>query len=605
MIEESQETQKRMRKNHFFCLLITLLILVAYSNSFRNSFQYDDNHVIERNPFVKDPGNIAQFFVNPQLGSGIYSETSSYRPLLMASFAFNHFLGGVNVFGYHLFNFLVHLLCTLLLYFTTLYIFRFENIATEANSLRYQLVALFTALVFGLHPVQTESVTYINGRSSSLTGLFFLAAFLTYMQYSFTGKIQRLVFSSLAYACALLVKETAITLFAIVVLFNFMFPHGRTLKNRFLSLLPHFSLSIIYLIIRVYFFGSLQYSPQPVRPFYDNLLSQSRAWVHYLGTLILPLNLNLDYDFPISHSILESQVFLSIFLLVGISLVIWKLSRSNRLIGFFALWFAITLTPTNSVIALEDLVCDRWLYLSSVGYAVLLALTVDWVFQKRVDSGNRIGKVVFFFLCALVIELYGFSTLLRNFDWTSQRTLWEDTVAKSPNKARAYDGLGMALVLQDRLEEASKNFKQAITLEPRAAQPYLNLGYVYSVQGDLDKAIQFYEKAIPLSPKLRPEIYNNLGLTYLNQGKMEESEKYLGRAIQLRPHNAAPHYNLGLYFEKKGDIDQAISYQEKANKLDPDYHLPYEALARLYKGKGWSEKSQEAYQNFLKYSRKD
>jgi len=592
-----------MRRNLFFCLIITLLILLAYSNSFKNSFQYDDNHVIERNPFVKDPSKIPQFFVDPQFGSGIYSETSSYRPLLMATFAFNHLLGGLNVFGYHLFNFLVHLLCSFLVYFATLYIFRLTTVPTEPNSLRYQLIALFTALVFGLHPVQTESVTYITGRSSSLTALFFLASFLTYMQYSLNRSVRYLVFSSLAYACALLVKETGITLLAIVVLFNFMFPHGRTLKKRFLSLLPHFSLSIIYLIFRIYFFGSLQYSSQPVRPFYDNLLSQSRAWVYYLGTLILPLNLNLVYDFPVSHSVLESQVILSIFLLAGISLVIWRLSRSNRLVGFFALWFAITLLPTNSVIALDDLVTDRWLYLSSVGYAVLLGLTIDWIFQKRIEQGSRTGKIVFFFLCALVVELYGFSTLLRNFDWTSQRTLWEATVAKSPNNGPAYNALGLALVLQGRLEEGREKFQQAITLDPRGGKSYVNLGYVYSLQGNLDKAIEFYQKAIPLNPILLPEIYNNLGLTYLKQGKMEDSEKYLRRSIDLRPHNAAPHYNLGLYFEKRGDINQAISCEGIATKLDPDYPLPYEALSRLYKKKGWSEKSQEAYQNFLKYSK--
>jgi tetratricopeptide (TPR) repeat protein len=260
-------------------------------------------------------------------------------------------------------------------------------------------------------------------------------------------------------------------------------------------------------------------------------------------------------------------------------------------VGFFALWSAITILPTNSVIALDDLVCDRWLYLSSVGYAVLLALTVDWIFQKRIEQGSRTGKIVFFFLCALVIELYGFSTLLRNFDWTSQRTLWEDAVAKSPNKARPYNGLGLALVLQDRLEEASKNFHQAITLEPKGGQPYLNLGYVYSLQGDLDKSIEYYEKAIPLSPKLLSEIYNNLGLTYLKQNKMEESEKYLRNAIEIRPHNAAPHSNLGLFFETRGDIDQAISCQEKANKLDPDNFLPYEALSRLYKKKDGVKKA--------------
>jgi len=508
----------------------------------------------------------------------------------------------MNVFGYHLLNFFLHLLCTLLVYFVILYIFRFTIPPGEVDSLRYPLMALFAALVFGLHPVQTESVTYINGRASSLTGLFFLGSFLTYMQYRLNGKIRYLLLSTLAYAVALLVKETAITLFAVLVLFNVMFPHGSSFKNRCLSLIPHFLLTSLYLIMRVYFFGTLQYGSRPLRPLYDHLLSQSRAWVHYLGTLVLPLNLNINYDFPVSHSILEYQVMLSIFILAALSWMIWRLSRSNRLIGFFALWFAITLSPTNSVIALEDLVCDRWLYLSVVGYAALLALAAGWIFQKRVEAGGRAGKIIFFSLCALVVELYGFSTVLRNFDWTSPRTLWEDSVSKAPQNPRAHTALGVALVSQGRLEEGAQRFHKAIALEPRGGQAYLNLGYVYSVQGDLDKAIEFYEKAIPLSPKLLPEIYNNLGLAYLNRGNMEESEKYLRKAIAIRSHIAAPHYNLGLYFEKRGDIDQAISYHEKANKLDPDYHLPYNALSRLYKIKGWSEKSREAYQNFLKYS---
>ncbi len=592
-----------MRKNSFFCLLIIILSLLAYSNSFKTSFHHDDFHTIVRNPFVKEPSKIPQFFTKHQMVSGIYSEvSSSYRPLWMVSFALNHSMGGLNVFGYHVVNFFLHIFCCILVYFITLYIFRFADPPTEANSFRYQLVALFAALVFGLHPVQTESVTYITGRSSSMVALFFLASFLSYMQYSLNKSIRYLILSSLAYACALMVKETAITLLAIVVLFNFMFLHGRTLKNRFLSLLPYFLLTVLYLITRIYLFGSLQYSAQPVRSLHDNLLSQTRAWIHYLGTLILPLNLNVDYDFPVSHSIMEGQVILSIFLLAALSLLIWKLSKSNRLVGFFALWFAITLLPTNSVVAIEDLVCDRWLYLSSVGYAVLLALAAEWVFQKRIKTVGRPGKIIFFFFCSLVIELYGVSTLLRNFDWTNQRTLWEDAVAKSPGKARPYVGLGLALLLENRLEEAAQKFQQAIAFDPRAGQAYLNLGYVYSLQGNLDKAIGLYQEAIPLNPKLLPEVYNNLGIAYLKLRRMEKSEEYLRKAIEIRPHNAAPHYNLALYFEERGDINRAISYQEKAQKLDPDYSLPYEALSRLYERRGWSEKSREAYQDFLKTS---
>lgn len=593
----------RTRSNHFFCFIITLLLLLAYSNSFKDSFQHDDIHTIVRNPFIKDPGRIPHFFVDPQMGSGIYNETSGYRPLLLATFAVNYYFGGLDVFGYHLFNFILHLLCTLLVYFVILYLFRFANLPIRVHPLRYQMTALFAALAFGLHPVQTESVTYITGRSSAMMALFFLASFFTYMQFHLTRKVGYLLLSTLTCACALLTKETAITLFPILLVFNLLFPHGDNVKRRYLSLLPHFLLTLLYLMIRIYFFGSLQYGAQPVRPFYDNLLSQFRAWIHYLGTLILPLALNIDYDFPVSHSILETQVVLSIFLLAAISLLIWRLSRSDRLIGFFALWFAINLFPTNSIIALEDLISDRWLYLSSVGYAVLLALAASWIFQKWVEAGSRIGKIVFFFFCALVIEFYGFSTLLRNFDWTNQQTLWEDAVAKSPAKARPYNGLGLALVLQGRLEKGKEAFQHAIRLEPQGGQPYLNLGYVYSLEENWDKAIEYYERAIPFCPGRLSDIYSRMGLIYLRQQKMEDAEKYLRKAIEIRPHNAIAHCNLGLYFEERGDVERAISHLEKANKLDPDYLLPYEGLSRLYKRKGLSEKSQEVYRQLLRISK--
>jgi tetratricopeptide (TPR) repeat protein len=592
-----------MKSNRFFCLVIILLTVLAYSNSFQNSFQFDDYHVIERNPFIKDPGRIFQFFVDPRLGSGLCGETGSYRPLLMASLSLNYSLGGLNVFGYHLFNFLVHLFCALLVFFITLYFFRFSSDPSDPHTLRDPLAALFAALIFGLHPVQVESVTYISSRSSSLAALFYLASFFAYMQCRLTGKMRYLVFSFLAYGGTLLVKETGITLLAILFLFNFMFPHGRSSKSRYVSLLPHFLLSLVYIGIRIYFFSSLPYSRPPVRSFYDHILTQPRAWVHYLGTLILPLNLNVDYDFPVAHSLLENGVILNLFLLVGLALLILWLSRSNRAIGFWALWFAINLAPTNSLIILEDLVADRWLYLSSVGYAVLLAYGVSWVYQRLVEGRSRAIQLIFFFFCALTVELYGYSTLLRNFDWRSQRTLWEDAMTKSPLKARPYNGLGLALVLNHRLAEGAKYFQQAIILEPRWGQPYLNLGYVYSLQKNLDKAMEYYEKAIPLlNDTFLPDAYNNLGVVYLERERMEEAKKCFIRAMEIRPHDPGAYCNLAAYYVKKGDTDQAIHFYETSAKLAPELPSIQGALSILYERKGWKEKSKEAYQRFLKNS---
>jgi len=592
---------KFSKKNLFYYLTIVLLTLLAYSNSFQNSFQFDDFHVIVSNPSMKDPANFTKFFLNPQLGSGVLKETSGYRPLLLASFALNYALGGVDVFGYHLFNFILHTLCAFLVFSITLLFLRSAHDEERLNSTRNQLTALFAASVFALHPVQTESVTYITGRSNLLTAVFFLFAFLAYMQYHFTGKIHQLFLSSFSYACALLVKETAVTLLLILILFNFLFPLGRTWRKRVFSLSPYVLLSAFYLLIRFYFFGSLQYSSEMIRPPYENFLTQLRAWVHYLGTLLVPLNLNVDYDFPISHSVLEGGVILSILILASLAVDVWRISKVSRLVGFFALWFAINLLPTNSLIPLEDVITDRWLYLPSVGFAVIVALAAEWIFRVKVRMNKRAIKLVFFFLCGLVVEFYGFATVLRNFTWTSYWTFWEDAVAKSPNKGRPYVGLGLALLNAGRIDEAIAEFKKAIQLNPRAGEAYLNLGHIYFKQGKLEEAIQAFQKAISLKPRLAPEGHNNLGAVYLQQGRKEEGIKELQLALKNRPLYARPYSNLGKFYEAEGDIDKAIFCRERAVKLEPEDVPAQEALARLYGKKGWREKSQEARKNFLKY----
>ena len=590
-----------MRKDRFFCLLIIFFTLIAYSHSFSNSFHHDDDHVILRNPFIKSCEYIPQFFIDPSKGSGLFQETSSYRPLLMVSFALNYYFGGLNVFGYHLVNFSLHVGCALLVYFLILFSFGFPRPRSEGETVYDRLTAFFGALLFALHPVQTESVTYITGRSSLLSGLFFLGSFYAYLRYVSTRKGGALILSGLAYGCALLAKETAVTLMALLVGFHFLFPQGRAWKSRALSLAPYFLMTVLFMATRVYFFGTPQHAGGPIRPLYDHLLSQPRAWVHYLGTLFLPLNLSFDYDFAVSHSILEGEVLGSIVLLVAGAGVILFLSRSNRWVAFWALWGAVNLLPTNSLIVLEDLVCDRWLYLSSVGYSALLAMAAGWVFQTWITARGRAVKMAFFFLCALVIELHGFSTVLRNFVWSSSRTLWEDAAAKSPNKARVYDGLGSVLAKEGRWEEAVQLHRKAIALWPENGQAYFNLGCVLmNMEKREAEAIEAYQRAISLNYPLLSEIYNNAGLIYFKLGRMEEGEKALRTAIEIRPHHASPYSNLGNYYEKKGDIDRAIYYYEQAVKWSPDFSQGYGALSVLYERKGWKEKSRGAYENFVK-----
>jgi tetratricopeptide (TPR) repeat protein len=535
------------------------------------------------------------------MGSGLLKETSGYRPILMASFALNYAMGGLDVFGYHLLNFFLHSLCSFSIFFITLFFLRISD-EERLNLRKNQLTALFAALVFAVHPAQTESVTYITGRSNLLSAFFFLISFWAYIQYGLSGKFHQLFISSFSYVCALLVKESAVTLLIILILFNFLFPLGRTWKRRLFSLFPHLFLTTIYLMIRIHFLGSLEYYSQPICPLYENLLTQLRAWVHYVVTLAVPLNLNVDYDFAISHSVFEGEVILSFFILSSLAIAVWKISKVSRPVGFFALWFAINLLPTNSLIALEDVVTDRWLYLPSVGYAVIVALAAEWLFRTKIRIKSRASSLVFFFLCILVVELYGFATVLRNFTWTSYWTLWEDAAFKSPNKSRPHIALGLALFKAGHTDEAIAEFHRAIQLDQKAGIAYLNLGYIYHNQGKLEEAIQALQKAVIMTPRLAPEMHNNLAIIYLQQGRKEEGLKELQRALEARPHFARAYSNFGNFFEKEENIDQAIFCMEKAAKLEPEYIPVHQALSRLYEKKGWKEKSREAQNNFIKYA---
>lgn len=347
----------------------------------------------------------------------------------------------------------------------------------------------------------------------------------------------------------------------------------------------------------------MQFSSNALRPFYDNLLTQLRAWEHYLKTLLFPIDLSISYDFPISHSILEPQVLLSIFILVTAVVAVWKISKHHRAIGFFALWFAVNLLPTNSLIPLEDVVTDRWLYLSSVGFAIILALFVKWIFLARVRTGSRARKLIFFFLCALILELYGAATLLRNITWSNDWMLWEDAVSKSPNKDRPHHELGLALMDAGQTEEAAREFKKVLEINPQHSVAYLNLGNTYLRQGKLAEAAENYQRALSMDYRpIAADIHNNLGAIYSRQGRLPEAIQEFQKSIAARPLNEVAYFNLGDIYERMGDMDRAISCMEKAVKITPEFFQGHKALHRLYEKRGWKEKSQEAYRKYLTYS---
>lgn len=607
-----------LKSNAFLCLTATLLLVLTYSNSFENTFQYDDFHVIVHNTSLKDSSFLKKLIVDFIKGTG------ENRLLLMASFSFNYLLGGINVLGYHLLNTIIHIFSSILVYFITLHFlaslhriddpllsreFIAPRTKEEKDFMREKLISLFVALIFALHPVQTEAVAYITGRSSSLAGLFYLLSFFLYLKYRLLEKNFLLFLSFVTYVCALFVKESAITFPVVIIVFELMFYRKRSWNRHIYPISVYLGLTLLFLLNRLRFLGSLSIyqslaiEGQPIRPLYDHLITQPRAWIHYLGTLLMPLNLSVDYSFPVYHSLFESEVIFSLIVLITLAIIILIISKINRIGGFFSLWFAINLLPTNSVLALEDIVTDRWLYLSTAGFAVILGISAERLFQLVGANSNRISKIIFFFLCFLFIELYSYGTLMRNLTWGNYRALWADTASKAPASVRAHLGLGIGLSQEGRIEEAIREYKKALQLNPKVGEAYLNLSYAYLNLGRLEEAIDASKRAIVLQPKLASAAHNNLGLAYFEQGLLDEAQEEFQHAISLKLGNDAPYYNLGLIYDREGDIDQAISNMERAIDYNPDYFLAWEALSRLYGKKGWKERSLEASKKHQKYLR--
>jgi tetratricopeptide (TPR) repeat protein len=429
-------------------LVLVGAVAAVYLNSFRGDFQFDDYNVIVGNRAVH---GFRAFLA--ALPGGI-------RPLLKLTYTLN-WTSGLGLFGFHLVNVALHAANAVLLFRVA------KGIGGTPAS---DFVALLATLLFAVHPVQTEAVTYVSGRSVSLMAFFSLGCILAYLRGRERGSRFLLhIASPLFFLLAALSKEVAVTLPFALLLVESVRGDGRGWKSAFAAQAVHWAM--LFLLALGFFihsgYGRLLEACFDIRSATSNLFTQIHGVAYLFSRLLLPHALNIDPDLPVypgwTSSLLPEALSLLLLLAAGVFAL-----RKRALAGFGILWFFLHLAPTNSFVPRYDVANDRQLYLAAWGLFLALASGAEILRERGRERWVAAGAV-------LVVVLLGGITISRNEAYRSEVALWEDTAAKSPGKARVHNNLGYAYERAGRFGEARASYLRALAIDPGHARARGNL----------------------------------------------------------------------------------------------------------------------------------
>jgi protein O-mannosyl-transferase len=534
--------------------LLILLPLLVYSNSLFTPFHYDDFHSIVENPHIRRLANIPLFFGSG--GDGYFSTDPAvrmYRPLLLAGYAVNYAISGYQVWSYHLVSLGLHLTCVLLVF-----------ALGQRLGLKRE-VAFGAALLFGVHPVNTETVNYISSRSELMATAAMLAGAWTYFFCPFGWGRRLAVWTALLLGLA--AKAIAVVLPVLLLVYSVRW------RRRFDPLL--WAGLFLGCGSYVYWIGTaLQQAVhvRPVRPWDEQIWTQVKAVVFYLKLLIWPRGLNVDHQFQVSDTPFELYAGSALLFIVSLSLwLAWR--RWQYPLAFWSwLAFGVALAPT-ALVPLNVLVNEHRLYLPSAIFLLGMGAIIQHEWQRWLEWRWAI-------LLVFVAVILGCSvaTFQRNRVWASPLTLWEDAVVKAPQLARPRMFLAEAYEKAGRTGQALGMWRQVLHLDPSFAPAYAHVSRLYRQQGDLGEAIEVLRLGIGLMED-GAVAFAELALLYRQAAENGRQEDYIGlmrqsavayqRALAAAPEDGGLLNNLGNTYQVLGQHAEALPLHEKALALGP------------------------------------
>lgn len=539
-------------------LLLGLAALVAYSNTFSAPFIFDDLPAIAQNPTIRDLGRPSELLAPPALrGSGVAG-----RPIVNLSLALNRALGGEEVWGYHTFNLFVHVGAGLALFGLVRRACRLPVFASRGEN-GAEATGFFVAVLWLVHPLQTEAVTCIIQRTESLAGLFYLATFYAFVR-SVTGDGSRgwAVAAWMAAWLGAATKEILVTAPVLLLLFDRTFVAGsfreswRKRGRFFIAVATTTWLTVAALVWRSETRGGTVGFGHGVTA-WEYLLTQARALVLYFKLAWWPHPLVLDYGTEVVRDVRSVwlQGFLVLIALAGTGWALWR----RPVVGFLGAWFFVILAPSSSFVPLvTQTMAEHRMYLPLAALVVLAVVGL----QRWAKRWWQLAATTL----ALVLAV---TTIARNADYRSAESIWRDTATKWPTNPRAHYTLAQLADAAGRHAEAIEHGEAAVRLVPDDPTAQFNLAFSFAAAARFEEALVHYRAAARLRPRATDALVN-AGAILVRLGRLDEAIAEYEQVVRLKPESGEDWFNLAEVYRLANRGEDALRGYQTAARLKPD-----------------------------------
>jgi protein O-mannosyl-transferase len=550
----------------WFAGLATLLYILMqiYGPALNGPFVFDDDYLRFRDPDF--------------LATGVTSFSPTSRPLTNFSYWVNLKYFGLEPYTYHVGNVLFHFLNGLLIFAAVRKLLQYGGAPVFGINLSAALAALF----FLLHPVQTESVAYVAGRSESFSLIWFLSAYTVFL-YKRKGGIGWGAAAAVIvlFGAAFLSKEHTAVLPALLVLTDIFFPEGtpvETLKRNWRLYLPMIVVGAAGVAVVAQVLAKADTAGFGMKdlPWHHYFFTQWRALWVYLKLFVLPVGLNADHDFAISRSPVDHLAILGLIALLALVAVAFRYRKQYPLVLFGLLVFLLLAAPTSSIVPIKDTLAERRLYLPFLG---LLIAGCDILRRLNVPSGSKVAAIL------VVLLVFSWQTFGRAAVWGNAEQLWLDTVSKSPGKSRPRFQLAMIYFESQRCAEAVKEFAETERISTEKEYSlYVDWGLAYDCLNQQELALQKFHQAVAM--KTNAHTRSLVGMALGKLRRYPEALDELDAAAKLEPNYDMTYYYRGVVYMLTNDLNKAQADFEKVLSISPGNEQARKNLDNVLRRKG-------------------
>ena len=556
-------------------LAVFVFAACLYLPSLKNGFVWDDKALVE-NPDIRTlNGDTVKRVFTTNYWDATDVTSGLYRPLTALSFHADYQTHADKPAGFHLTNVLFNAAVCALLFLVLVEMFAALDLA------------LIAALFFAAFPMHVENVAWVSGRTDLLATMFMLASLW------WTGARKgALIGAAFFFIAALLSKETAIVLPAVVLVSTLLSAHREPSARRRGIILTTvlFVIALLYLVLRKQVLGaSVGYFHRFTHGFEQAVALPFSILAHYTYKLVFPFRPNAESDFPPPAHFWNVHVLVGVAIFAGICYALWRW-RGNRVFVFGTAVIAIGLLPVLNILPLNQILAERFLYFPSTGFALLVALLVITLRRRwRLPA-----TVVFVLLLAACCA----RTVMRTADWKDELTLFQKSVAASPDNARARASLGSTLYDLERYDEALNEFRHAVRVNPSYAPGWSGLARTEGKLGHLKEAMYAINNALDIDPD-NAVYYNSLGMLQFQARDYMNAVGSFREVLQIRPRHLHARFNLGLALYQLGDFEGAVKEFTELENKDGDFQNAWFFLAESQLRAGNAEAAAESARHFL------